>query len=302
MRQQKTIITHRFTSPLRYPGGKGALAPYIKKVIEVNGLLDATYAEPFAGGAGIAWTLLFGEYVTNVLINDLSRPVYAFWCSVFDSTDELCGLISDTPVTIDQWRNQRTVQRQLEQHTDLELGFSTFFLNRTNRSGILKGGVIGGKEQTGNWKLDARFNKDDLIARIHRIARYKNRVRVSNLDAEIFLRTRVFASGTRILTYLDPPYVTKGGDLYENHYLTEDHRRLSELLRRRPDNSWLVSYDAVPLITDLYEGFKSVNLTVNYSAQSRRGGSEVMYYSPALQVPTLGRNLKLGRVLVQSGS
>ena len=285
MSQLATALGHSFTSPLRYPGGKGALANFMKLVIRENDLMDGHYAEPYAGGAGVAWPLLFEEYVHCVHINDLNKSVQAFWGAVVDHTEELCKLIRDVPVTMEQWNRQRVVQQHPESFSSLELGFSTFFLNRTNRSGIITGGVIGGKFQGGKWKLDARFNKQDLIARIERIARYAHRIRLYNVDAAVFIRQVIPSLPLRTLVYLDPPYYGKGQQLYENHYRPPDHEAIAKLTCLEIPQPWIVSYDAAPEIVDLYRGYESISYSISYSAQRRYQGEEIMFFSPTLCIP-----------------
>lgn len=281
MTQQRN---HNFTSPLRYPGGKGALSNFMKLVISQNNLLDGHYVELYAGGAGIAWGLLFEEYVQKVHINDLNKSIAAFWLSVLEETDDLCKLITDTIVTAKEWHHQRDIQANPSTYSRLELGFSTFFLNRTNRSGILKGGMIGGKDQTGNWKIDARYNKLDLVQRIQRIARYSNRIGVYNMDAMQFIDSILPALPHKTLVYLDPPYFNKGQELYENHYTSEDHSNIASIISniKQP---WLVSYDACPQIDLLYQSFYSLRYNISYSAQNRYDGSEVIFFSKKLIVP-----------------
>ncbi|HAY93871.1 DNA adenine methylase, partial [Shewanella sp.] len=80
-----------FYTPLRYPGGKGKLAYYLKALIQENNLLDCHYIEPFAGGAGVAFELLMQEYVRKVTINDIDPAIHAFWFSVLNHTDEFCS-------------------------------------------------------------------------------------------------------------------------------------------------------------------------------------------------------------------
>ncbi len=276
---------HGFTSPLRYPGGKGALANFVKLVVIRNGLRDGHYAEPYAGGAGIAWPLLFGEYSRHVHINDLSIQVYSFWRAVLDHTESLCRLISDTHVSMATWNRQRNVHDNPGSFSLLEVGFSTFFLNRTNRSGILTGGVIGGKRQQGVWKLDARFNKRDLIARIVKIARYRDRISLHNMDALAFMRTVLPRLPHRSLVYLDPPYFGKGKGLYENRYRPEDHKEVAEAVTRRLSLPWIVSYDTDREIAHLYKGHRARRYDLSYSAQSRYAGSETMFFSPGLTLP-----------------
>jgi DNA adenine methylase len=282
-------IKHNFTSPLRYPGGKGALSNFMKMVVTENGLLDGDYVELYAGGAGIAWSLLFEEYVQRVHVNDLNKSLMAFWRSVTESTDEFCRLIQDTPVTIEEWYRQRKIQKESQDYSELEIGFSTFFLNRTNRSGILKGGVIGGINQTGKWKIDARFNKNDLIYRTQRIGRYANRIKLYNIDAVKFIETVLPKLSQKALVYLDPPYFNKGQELYENHYGKKDHSKIANLVSNHISQPWIVSYDATPEIMKLYEEHLDFQYSINYSAQDRYAGSEVIFYSSKLHVP-LGQN------------
>jgi DNA adenine methylase len=282
----------RFASPLRYPGGKGTLANFFKLVIQKNQLLDGHYAEVYAGGAGVAWPLLFGEYVQRVHINDLNKSVFAFWDGVLHHPEELCRLINDTPVTIEEWRRQRAIQLEHQNHSQLELAFSTFFLNRTNRSGIISAGVIGGKTQIGKWKLDARYNKQDLVSRIERIARYADRINLYNLDAAAFISDILQKLPFKTLVYLDPPYFVKGGDLYEDSYTPQDHATIARTIStiKQP---WVVSYDDVEPIEELYHNYRKLTYNISYSAQVRYAGAEVMFFGPMLVVPRVKNVTKI---------
>ena len=202
-------LNTNYYSPLRYPGGKGKLSHYVQLLIEYNLLTDGHYVEPYAGGASVVLSLLFNEYVQKIHINDYDFRIYAFWDSVLNQTDELCEKIIETDITIKNWEKQKEIQQSPNNYNNLEIGFSTFFLNRTNRSGILKAGVIGGKNQTGDWKIDARFNKDDLIQRIKKISRYKNRISLYNLDAVDLTNRLDKELPDKTLFYFDPPYYNR---------------------------------------------------------------------------------------------
>lgn len=275
-------------SPLRYPGGKTRLAPFIRSLMEVNGLLGAAYIEPFAGAAGAAWALLFEGSASHVYLNDLDAAVYAFWRSVFDHTDALCRTIRSTPVNMDTWRKQRAILENSSRHSPLRLGFAAFFLNRTNRSGVIRGGVIGGKQQAGKWRLDARYNKQDLVARIERIAAYRNRVSLYNLDAAAFILDVLPDVPTNALVFLDPPYFVRGHDLYRNDYGPKDHSHLATLVKRRVRQPWIVSYDNVPEIRHLYAGQSRRFYQLSYSAAERYVASEVLMFSRDLSIPRNG--------------
>jgi DNA adenine methylase len=274
----------RYPSPLRYPGGKGKLSNFIKLLMTRNGLIGTEYVEPYAGGASVALSLLFEEYASHIHINDLNRSVYAFWRCVLDDTEALCARITDARFDVDEWDRQRTVQLDSDPNV-LDLAFSTFFLNRTSRSGIISGsGVIGGRDQAGTWKMDARYNGQDLVRRIRRIGRFRSRITITRLDARDYLQTNLPAIGEECFIYLDPPYYVKGSDLYENFYEHEHHAEIARIVRnlRVP---WLVSYDAVPQIKRLYNGFKSTGYSLSYTAARRYEGAETMFFHPELRIP-----------------
>nr|WP_302054935.1 DNA adenine methylase [Burkholderia multivorans] len=278
-------LSHGYFSPLRYPGGKGKLTPFITRLLQLNDLHDGTYVEPYAGGAAVALELLIMGQVRRIHINDLNKSVHAFWRSVLDTPEELCRLILDTPITLEEWHRQRAVQHD-PHATTLELGFSTFFLNRTNRSGIVNGGVIGGKNQSGEWKIDARFNRADLIARIERIADYSSNITLHQLDAEALIRRLSRSIAKRAFIYLDPPYYKKGQDLYLNYYVHDDHARLAETMKNLPERiRWMVSYDNHPEIRALYSTFRQMTYSLSYSAAERYQGSETLIFADGLAVP-----------------
>ncbi|MDP1803137.1 MAG: DNA adenine methylase [Bacteroidota bacterium] len=275
-------------SPLRYPGGKGKIANFIKSIFEKNLLNDGCYVEPYAGGASVALSLLFGEYASQIIINDFDKAIFSFWHSVLNKPDELCKLINDTPVTVDEWRHQKEIQKR-KKISYLELGFSTFFLNRTNRSGIIKAGVIGGNDQKGNYKIDARFNKKELISRIERIAKYRDRITLYNLDAIELIKTISKNLPTQTLIYFDPPYYVKGKDLYVNAYKHDDHVLVSKMINGISKHKWLVSYDNAPEIKKMYKTNKKFTYYLNYSAVNSTSGNEVMIYSENLFIPRESR-------------
>ncbi|MDO8213458.1 DNA adenine methylase [Conexibacter sp. CPCC 206217] len=272
----------RYSSPLRYPGGKGKVASYIKLVMLENDLLGCEYVEPYAGGASVALSLLFERYASHIHINDLNRSVFAFWKTVLGQPDELCRRIRDTSVDVAEWQRQRDIQRQ-QDVSDLDLAFSTFFLNRTSRSGIIGGGVIGGLDQTGRWKIDARYNVDPLIRRIEKIARHRDHITVTGRDTADYIRQDL-QHVPDAFVYFDPPYYVKGRGLYENYYVHDDHAEVAALVLAL-EVPWVVSYDATPEIRAMYDGAACITYDLHYSAADRSSGSEVMFFSSGMDIP-----------------
>ncbi|MBB4635514.1 DNA adenine methylase [Longimicrobium terrae] len=267
------------------------MANYVKLLFLSNEMVGYDYAEPYAGGASVALSLLFEQYASRVHINDLNPSVFAFWNAVLHDTDSLCARIRDVAVTVDEWHRQKAVQQATDPE-QLDLAVSTFFLNRTNRSGIIEGGIIGGKNQTGNWKLDARFNKDDLIRRISKIARQSERITLTRRDAACYLRDVVPTLPRSTFLYLDPPYFVKGRGLYQNFYDPDDHAEISAAMDH-VERPWLVSYDAAPEIIRLYGRHSLLTYGLSYSAADRYSGAEVMFFSRGLIRPDVDSPAKV---------
>ena len=270
-------------SPLRYPGGKSRVSKFVGQIIKDNHIVNGNYVEPFAGGAGVALNLLYSNVVDNIYINDKDSSIFAFWYSILNYTDAFVDKILNTPVTISEWHKQRDIQQSCTDDL-FSLGFSTFFLNRTNRSGIIKGGVIGGVEQSGIWKLDVRFNKNSLIKKIQRIAANKEKIHIFNMDAVEFLQKEVSKLDVlNTFIYLDPPYYKKGKQLYMNFFTHNDHITLYETIKKS-QYYWLVSYDNRKEIKDIYKHNPNFTIEYNlrYTAGQKCSGQEIMFASDNL--------------------
>ncbi|OAJ73632.1 DNA methyltransferase [Brevibacillus sp. SKDU10] len=265
-------------SPLRYPGGKYKLYRFISKLVENNNC--STYIEPFAGGSALSLAMLFNGVVKRVIINDYDYSIYCFWDSVINKTDDLIRLIQLTPITLEEWHQQKSIRENLYEHEPLKVGFSTFFLNRVNRSGIIdKAGPIGGLNQTGNYSIDCRFNKENLIKRINKISKYKDAIRICNLDAMDFIHSEITKTRNSF-TFFDPPYYKKGQGLYTNFYTHGDHENLSKTISNTMRNrKWIVTYDSTSEIKQIYSKYDSITFSLSYTLQEKKNGSEYMFFS-----------------------
>lgn len=275
----------KFYSPLRYPGGKNKLAKFIAQICERNNI-NGHYIEPYAGGASVALYLLFEGYVSEITINDKDRAIYAFWHSAVHESNKFISLIKNTRITISNWKKQREVLKQNKTSSLLELGFSAFFLNRTNVSGILNGGPIGNINGTGKYKLGCRFNKEALIERIEKIAKHKDKIHVEGVDAlRLIKKIEKQSEATNSIFYFDPPYYLKGESLYMNHYEKDDHLAVGEAIKKIKSVRWVVSYDDHPQIKTIYKNYKSKKHVLHHSAHGSRIGKEILFFSSGLIVP-----------------
>lgn len=272
-------------SPLRYPGGKATLAALLGRVIALNRLGDRAVVEPFAGGAGASLTLLYREEVSEILINDADEAIFAFWWSLIYRPKEFRKLLLKTPVNIREWYRQRAIYRGTRRKSRLLRGFAAFYLNRCNRSGIIMdGGPIGGIEQNGNWLIDARFNKAELLRRCDKIAEYRDRIRVSGVDGTDLLDN---LDSKSTFYFLDPPYFEKGRMVYLNALSADYHTELAARLKSLGQTPWVLTYDDCPEIRSLYSEWATIRpFGLRYVAAERRTGKEILIAPRWVRLPT----------------
>lgn len=273
-------------TPLRYPGGKSVMTKFLENFITANNMTNVCYAEPFAGGSGAALNLLTNRSVSRILINDASIPLYSFWESIVNHSDEFLLLFDNTPINIEEWERQRNIFFNHGAEFSVELGFATFYLNRCNRSGILKAGAIGGnsaeKQERAKYKIDARFNKESLRPKLEAIINLRDSITISNLDAIDFLEQCQNLNDEvkeNLLIYLDPPYYVHGSELYMNSYIHDDHQALADKLRATNILKWILSYDNVDEIKNIYQDFDLYTFNLKYTVQIAKTGKELLTYS-----------------------
>ncbi|MBN8236864.1 DNA adenine methylase [Halobacillus kuroshimensis] len=274
-------------SPLRYPGGKTQMKKFLIDLLDYNKIgRNITYVEPFAGGAGLALYLLFNSRVSNICINDYDPSIYAMWYSVLNYTDEFIDMINNTPVTIHSWNYLKTVYENPQDHSILRLGFATFFLNRTNRSGIITGGPIGGHDQSAKYKIDCRFNKKNLVKKIKKIANVKDHIHLYNKDAEVFIKENIFHMPPKdTFIFFDPPYYKQGKNLYANFYNHKNHYQLSRDITELKGHYWITTYDNVQPIRNIYQDHSVISYSINYSANKIRKEEELLIHSKNILLP-----------------
>ena len=280
-------------SPLRYPGGKNRLYRLIAFIIEQQQNNNQTYVEPFAGGAGIALSLLLNNNVDNIIINDYDKAIYSFWRSIIHNSEEMIEKIIKTPITIEEWFKQKEIYKSSNSYS-VDLAFATLFLNRTNRSGILNAGPIGGYNQSGSWTLDVRFDKNKIIEKIKTIARQKQRIHVYNKDIISLLKNYSHKFGNNAFFYFDPPYYNKGQKLYKNYLSHNDHKNIRDVIVQVINSPWIMTYDNVDNIFDLYKNYEIRKYDLIYSAANKGVASELIIFSNQINCPTNGLLLDQG--------
>ena len=277
---------YMYYSPLRYPGGKEKLASFMEYMIDQLGHRGGTYIEPFAGGAGIAMELLLRNVVSRIVINDYDKAVWSFWRVILTETDRFVEEIRTVPLTMDEWQKQHEILVTQNDKYSFELGFAAFYLNRTNRSGIIKGGVIGGQEQAKDWKMDVRFRREELVTRIQRIAARKKDIKLYNKDVNSFIKNYLPLYEENALIYFDPPYFRKGQQLYMNFFNYKDHVRIEQEIREHVNCDWIITYDYEPQIEEIYHNYNLRLYDLNYSVSTKRKANELMIFKDGIIIPS----------------
>lgn len=278
-----------YPSPLRYPGGKTVMSGLLSDIILLNNLESGFYAEPYCGGAGAGLSLLFDGMVGELHLNDADPAVYSFWDAVTSRNSDFVARLQSVELSVKGWERQREIYR--EGTIGFDLGFAFFFLNRSSRSGIVKNsGPIGGFEQQGNFKIDARFNRDSLAERILRIGRVAPRITAYHMDGVDFIAEidRLHTAGNQGMMFVDPPYYEKGASLYMNHFSDDDHVRLSHALRST-NVPWVLTYDNAERIRELYGDVYHAVYSIHYSAAAVRNETEFIAAREGIIVPEQAR-------------
>jgi DNA adenine methylase len=286
-------------SPLRYPGGKTCMLELVSSIIKENRLIRPDYAEPYAGGCGLALALLYGGYVDHIHLNDIDHGIWSFWYSVLEHNSDFIELVKNIPVTVKEWHRQKRIASEENLDNPVSLGFATFFLNRTNRSGIIKrAGVIGGFEQKGRYSIDCRFNRENLARRIKRIQSYRTRIHLHRLDAIDFISKKSYFEPNTFFA-IDPPYYRKGPYLYTSFYKPEDHAKVADAVRLL-EHPWIITYDMTEEVRGLYRDFRQFEFDIKYSVQSKRIGTELLIASRGLQLTPEIRARRVGKRLLKA--
>ncbi len=271
-------------SPLRYPGGKTILYEKVKNIINKNISAKCTYVEPFAGGCGLALKLLFNSNVEKIIINDYDYAIYCVWDSILNNAEQYIEKINNINIDIEEWNRQRYIYENKQDYSKIDVAIATLFLNRTNISGVIKGGPIGGINQNGKYKIDCRFNKKTLTDKIMKIYSYKDKIELYNMEANEFIEKVITNRKEKLFIYLDPPYFQKGPILYKNFFNKENHKELSNVIKKYLDNyKWIITYDNNETIKEMYDNYRIEIFDLPYSAGNNKNGKEIMIYSNMLK-------------------
>jgi len=270
--------TDEIISPLRYPGSKQALVPYVIRFLKENRLHTEHWYEAFAGGASISLSLLKREVVKQATLIEKDPLIYAFWECVRSDPAILCERIRTLDVSMKTWKRFQKFREPdaVSKYPLIDLGVAGLFFNRTNYSGIIGANPIGGMSQESEYKINCRFTKNTVITRICEAASVAKRLTVIHGDAVSHLRQRKDTIlNKKAVVYIDPPYYAQGQKLYRYHFFDKDHQRLARFLNSS-EFPWLVSYDNAPFIAGLFREKLQKPIRLQYTVRQARSAEELI--------------------------
>jgi DNA adenine methylase len=282
-------------SPLRYPGGKRRLVPYIAAALAENDLQPDFFVEPYAGGASVSLELLYLDLVGRIVIGDSDPMVNAFWETVVTDVDWLCEQVESISLDLKTWEHMKQTNFRARR----KLALACLYLNRTSFNGALHEGAgpIGGKAQSSEYDIGCRFPRKRLVSRLRKCAKLADRIDVAPAqDAMITVRNardRARREDASTFFYLDPPFWAKSRFLYRHSFTDLAHDRLADQLHWLHDH-FLLSYDPAPKIVELYTGHTAgtvAEIELLYSGSSRSAGTEIVISN----LPKLPAETKLWR-------
>ena len=286
-------------TPLRYPGGKTWLLDYVKAFARFHKLSSTTIVEPYGGSASISVGLIRSQLVTDATVCERDPLIVAFWNVAIHRNEELIEYLSSLEINMETWYGLRRYLdlEKTNLQNELEAAGAFLFFNRTNYSGIIKGGPLGGKKQLSKYKLNCRFNKGRIADKIRSLKALEDKLKIIQIDGLEYMKNHALQSPDNVFFYVDPPYYGAGKDLYRFYFTDFDHQQLSAFLTGT-EIPWLLSYDDAEFIRNLYQ--KKSNLPVYTDYQSghlRRGVKELLISNyvipPASPNVTIDKQTKL---------
>ncbi|MHB1439982.1 MAG: DNA adenine methylase [Cuniculiplasma sp.] len=279
-------------TPLRYPGGKTWLLDYVKEFIKFHKLELKAIIEPYAGSASVSIGLLREGLVDKAYICEKDPLIVAFWNAVLNQNEEFVEFIQSLEVSLETWLSFKKylIFDSVHKYNTVELAGAFLFFNRTNYSGIIKGGPLGGKKQQSSYKFDCRFNREKIIEKIQGLHNLEGRLHVAEVDGISFMQRITSGTAENLLFYVDPPYYGAGRELYRYFFTDGDHENLSIFLKKL-EHPWLLSYDDAEFIRDLYTNNEKFPVYTDYQSGNLRRNVRELLISNYL-IPPLAPSIK----------
>ena len=192
----------KYTTPLRYPGGKSRAIKFLSQHLPKI----ESYREPFLGGGSMALYVTQTYPNTDVWVNDLYYPLYAFWMTLRDHGQQLCDDLRELKTELGE--NEDAHREAFENAKDklnndiYESGFNFYVANKCSFSGLTANSSFSKQASRQNFTFRG-------IDKLPALSELIQGWRITNHSYEEMLY------GRNAFVFLDPPYAIKD-NLYGN--------------------------------------------------------------------------------------
>ena len=246
----------KYTTPLRYPGGKSRAIKFLSQHLPKI----ESYREPFLGGGSMALYVTQTHPNTDVWVNDLYYPLYAFWVTLRDHGQQLCDdlreLKTDLGESYDAHRMAFDDAKDKLNNDLYESGFNFYVANKCSFSGLTANSSFSKQASRANFTFRG-------IDKLPALSELIQGWRITNQSYEELLY------GRNAFVFLDPPYAIKD-NLYGNKgdmHKSFDHEWFAAQACAS-DNKCMITYNSELFIKDRFPDWYQKDWDLTYTMRS----------------------------------
>ena len=246
----------KYTTPLRYPGGKSRAIKFLSQHLPKI----ESYREPFLGGGSMALYVTQTYPNTDVWVNDLYYPLYAFWMTLRDHGQQLCDDLRELKTELGESYDAHKMafdDAKDKLNNDLyESGFNFYVANKCSFSGLTANSSFSKQASRANFTFRG-------IDKLPALSELIQGWRITNHSYEEMLY------GRNAFVFLDPPYAIKD-NLYGNKgdmHKSFDHEWFAAQACAS-DNKCMITYNSELFIKDRFPDWYQKDWDLTYTMRS----------------------------------
>ena len=246
----------KYTTPLRYPGGKSRAIKFLSQHLPKI----ESYREPFLGGGSMALYVTQTYPNTDVWVNDLYYPLYAFWVTLRDHGQQLCDDLRELKTELGESYDAHRMacdDAKDKLNNDLyESGFNFYVANKCSFSGLTANSSFSKQASRANFTFRG-------IDKLPALSELIQGWRITNQSYEELLY------GRNAFVFLDPPYAIKD-NLYGNKgdmHKSFDHEWFAAQACAS-DNKCMITYNSELFIKDRFPDWYQKDWDLTYTMRS----------------------------------
>ena len=246
----------KYTTPLRYPGGKSRAIKFLSQHLPKI----ESYREPFLGGGSMALYVTQTYPNTDVWVNDLYYPLYAFWVTLRDHGQQLCDDLRELKTELGESYDAHKMafdDAKDKLNNDLyESGFNFYVANKCSFSGLTANSSFSKQASRANFTFRG-------IDKLPALSELIQGWRITNQSYEELLY------GRNAFVFLDPPYAIKD-NLYGNKgdmHKSFDHEWFAAQACAS-ENKCMITYNSELFIKDRFPDWYQKDWDLTYTMRS----------------------------------